>query len=83
MDSLLSVEDTLFSQQALKAPWGELGRSLTLGVVALWSKAVLTLLNRFSVEGRDTLLQYVERREEGRGLITVCNHTRCAACSGG
>lgn len=74
MDSLVDVEDA-FSQQALSAPWGEVGRSATLGVVSLFSKLVLAVLNDFSVEGRDRLMQQVEAREEGRGLITVCNHT--------
>lgn len=77
MDSLVDVEDH-FSQQALAAPWGELGRSWTLGLVSLASKAVLTLLNDFSVEGLDTFLQHATTREPGVGLITVCNHTSTA-----
>lgn len=77
MDSLVDVEDH-FSKQALAAPWGELGRSWTLGLVSLVSKAVVTLLNHFSVEGLDTFLQHTTAREPGVGLITVCNHTRCA-----
>lgn len=77
----MDVEDH-FSQQALAAPWGELGRSWTLGLVSLASKAVLTLLNDFSVEGLDTFLQHATTREPGVGLITVCNHTRCGAAAG-
>ncbi|PSC70805.1 phosphate acyltransferase [Micractinium conductrix] len=74
MDGLVDVEDH-FAQQALQAPWGEVGRSATLGVVSLFSKLVLSVLNSFSVEGVDTFLQHTTAREEGRGLITVCNHT--------
>ena len=77
MDGLVDVEDH-FEQQALQAPWGEVGRSATLGVVSLFSKLVLSVLNSFSVEGVDTFLQHTTAREEGRGLITVCNHTRCS-----
>ena len=66
MDSLLDVEDRLFSQQALSAPWGELGRSATLGVVSLLGKLTLTGLNRLHVaEGRDAFLQHTLRREPG------------------
>lgn len=77
MDSLLSVEDQLYAQQALSAPWGELGRSWTLGLVALAAKLALTVANRFSVEGLDTLHEHAMRRPQGCGLITVSNHTRC------
>lgn len=77
MDSLLDVEDALFAKQALSAPWGDLGRSWTLGVVALASQLWLRVLNDFRVEGLDTFLQHTMHREPGRGLITVCNHTRC------
>lgn len=77
----MDVEDH-FSQQALAAPWGELGRSWTLGLVSLFSKAVLTVLNDFSVEGLDIFLQHATAREPGVGLITVCNHTRCGRAAG-
>ena len=78
MDSLLEPEDALFAQRALAAPWGELGRSWTLGVVSLLSKFWLHVLNDFRVEeGLDTFYQHTMAREEGQGLITVCNHTRC------
>ncbi len=77
MDSLLEPEDALFAQRALAAPWGELGRSWTLGLVSLLSKFWLHVLNDFRVEeGLDTFYQHTMAREEGRGLITVCNHTR-------
>ena len=77
MDSLLEPEDALFAQRALAAPWGQVGRSWTLGLVSLLSKLWLTVLNDFRVEeGLDAFYQHTMAREEGRGLITVCNHTR-------
>lgn len=60
----------------LQAPWGELGRSLTLGVVSLVSKFILGVMNDFSVEGQDVYLHHILHREPGVGLITVSNHTR-------
>jgi hypothetical protein len=75
MDSLLDIEDA-FSRQALSAPWGELGRSATLGIVALYSKFVVSVLNSYSAQGVDTFRQHVMHRDAAQGLITVCNHTR-------
>lgn len=77
MDSLLEPEQSLSQHQVLDAPWGEIGRSVTLGLVAGISKLVLGVLNRVEVDGADTFLQHVLEREPGRGLITVSNHTRC------
>lgn len=77
MDGLVDVEDA-FSQQALSAPWGELGRSATLGLVSLFSKLVVTVLNSFSVDGLDAFHRHVMSRQPGVGLITVCNHTSTA-----
>lgn len=81
MDGLVDVEDA-FSQQALSAPWGELGRSATLGLVSLFSKLVVTVLNSFSVDGLDAFHRHVMSRQPGVGLITVCNHTRCGRAAG-
>lgn len=86
MDSLLEPEDALFARQALAAPWGERGRSWTLGVVSLWSKLVLTVLNDFSVAPAELaeFRRHTTERAPERGLITVCNHTRCPLrCAGG
>jgi len=76
MDSLLEPEDSL-RQEYLRAPWGELGRSATLGVVSLISKAVLKVMNSTHVENLETFTDHVLNRQEGVGLITVSNHTRC------
>lgn len=76
MDGLLEPEDSLARRAALEAPWGEYGRSLTLGWVSLLSKLVLRVLNTTTVEGLETYHRAVMQREEGLGLITVCNHTR-------
>jgi len=75
MDSLVEPEETL-GQEYLRAPWGELGRSATLGVVALVGKFVLIMMNSTSVENIDRFKKEVLEREEGIGLITVSNHTR-------
>lgn len=75
MDSLLEPEDRL-RQQYLSAPWGELGRSATLGLVSLFSKFLLQVLNNTRVHGLDRFRAEVLEREEGVGLITVSNHTR-------
>lgn len=75
MDSLLEPEDRL-RQQYLSAPWGELGRSATLGLVSLVSKFLLQVLNNTRVHGLDCFRAEVLEREEGVGLITVSNHTR-------
>lgn len=77
MDSLLEPEDRL-REEYLRAPWGELGRSATLGAVSLVCKFLLNVLNSTRVEGLDTFLDHVQRRADGQGLITVCNHTRSA-----
>ena len=75
MDSLLEPEDTL-REAYLSAPWGDLGRSATLGVVSAFSKLLLRVLNTTEVAGLDRFHAHVLDRPEGVGLITVCNHTR-------
>lgn len=84
MDSLLEPEDALFAQRALAAPWGDLGRSWTLGVVSLFSKLVLTVLNDFAVAPAELaeFRRHAAERAPQRGLITVCNHTRCGGSGG-
>ena len=75
MDSLLEPEDAL-REQYLRAPWGDIGRSATLGIVSLFSKFVLRVLNTTDVDNLDQFHKEVLHRPEGVGLITVCNHTR-------
>lgn len=75
MDSLLEPEDRL-REQYLRAPWGEVGRSATLGVVSLFSKFLLRVLNTTTIDNLDRFHREVLDRPEGLGLITVCNHTR-------
>ena len=70
------VNDLSTSDALLAPPWGELGRSSTLGVVSLFSKFVLRVLNTFSIDGAEEFRRHVMERPEGVGLITVCNHTR-------
>jgi hypothetical protein len=75
MDSLIEPEEEL-AKKHLKAPWGELGRSATLGIVSLVSKFVLQVMNTFESDGLDKFRAAVIDRPEGVGLITVSNHTR-------
>lgn len=57
-------------------PWGDTGRNATLGIVSLGSKFLLNWLNTFTTTNLSTLRDAVNKREDGRGLLTVCNHTR-------
>jgi hypothetical protein len=75
MDSLLEPEDTL-RERYLRAPWGQLGRTATLGAVSLVSKFVLNVLNTTTVDNLEAFRWHVEQRPQGVGLITVSNHTR-------
>jgi hypothetical protein len=63
---------------SIDSPWGDLGRDLALCLVSLGSKFLLTVLNRTSVVNGEALQQQVMHRPVGEGLLTVCNHTRCA-----
>ncbi len=56
-------------------PWGEMGRVVTLGLVSLFSKAVLTVANTTEVKHKETFDDLVMRRPPGVGLLTVSNHT--------
>ena len=57
-------------------PWGEMGRVVTLGLVSLFSKAVLTVANTTEVKNQEVFDEHVMRREAGVGLLSVSNHTR-------
>ena len=75
MDSLLEPEDSL-REQYLSAPWGELGRSATLGVVSLVSKFVLRVMNTTEVDDLQIFHDHILHRKPSLGLITISNHTR-------
>ena len=71
MDSTLEPEEPITSP-----PWGEFGRVLTLGIVSLTGKFVLNWWNSCNITNQSTLLELLQQREKGLGLITVSNHTR-------
>lgn len=56
------------------APWGAYGRSATLGIVSIFGKLVMHVMNRSHVDNQDGLMDAVLRREKDLGLITVSNH---------
>jgi len=74
MDSLLEPEDQL-RERYLLSPWGEIGRSATLGIVSLCSKFLLRVLNTTNVDNLATFHDQVLNRPDHVGLITVSNHT--------
>lgn len=78
MDSLLEPEDQLLRQQYLTAPWGEIGRTITLSVVSLCGKFLLKVCNKIHVINNERFQRYVlDDKGTGKGpLITVSNHTR-------
>lgn len=71
MDSTLEPEEPIISP-----PWGEFGRVLTLGIVSLTGKFVLNWWNSTKITNQSTLLELLQQRDKGLGLITVSNHTR-------
>lgn len=73
MDVLFEHDE--LSKEYLEAPWGEWGRSLTLGVVSMVGKCVLHVMNRSEFDRVEVLKDAVMDRERDLGLITVSNHT--------
>ena len=74
---MLSNADVERSQGvAVSPPWGDFGRNATLGVVSLGSKLLLQWLNTYTTTNLSTLQNAINHRPHGRGLLTVCNHTR-------
>ena len=71
MDSTLEPEEPIISP-----PWGEFGRVFTLAVVSLTGKFVLNWWNTTKIANQSTLLELLQQRDKGVGLITVSNHTR-------
>ena len=74
MDALIEPDESI-----LRPPWGQLGRALTLGVIAGASKLGLNVVNTTELRKIETLHNAVEGRPPGVGLLTVSNHTRSAA----
>lgn len=60
----------------LRPPWGDIGRSLTLGIVSTFAKLVLNVVNNTKIVNHEAFLKAVSEREPGVGLLTVANHTR-------
>ncbi|KAG1667040.1 hypothetical protein FOA52_000401 [Chlamydomonas sp. UWO 241] len=56
-------------------PWGEWGRSATLGVIAGVAKLLLNVLNTTEVTNHKTWMRTVTDRQPGVGLFTISNHT--------
>lgn len=71
-----AVPEATVDLEITRPPWGEIGRVATLVVVSGFSKLILNVLNSTKVLNRDQLLEAVEGREPGVGLLTVANHTR-------
>lgn len=60
----------------IDAPWGDLGRNFTLGLVSIGSKFVLNVLNTTKIYNVEGIEEIATNRPSGTGLLTVCNHTR-------
>lgn len=57
--------------EIVRPPWGELGRSATLGLVSGLGKILLHVFNTTQFRGPlDSLNRMVLEREQGRGLLT-------------
>mmetsp|Transcript_13334 Transcript_13334/g.23605 ORF Transcript_13334/g.23605 Transcript_13334/m.23605 type:complete len:278 (-) Transcript_13334:1282-2115(-) len=55
-------------------PWGEVGRSFTMGLVSGFAKLVMNGLNTTNLHNYETFEKYFHDRGDV-GLLTVCNHT--------
>ena len=74
MDTAVDIEPP--QGVPVSPPWGSFGRNVTLGVVSAGSNFLLRWLNTYKTTNLSTLQDAVRDRPEGRGLLTVCNHTR-------
>mmetsp|Transcript_19776 Transcript_19776/g.33222 ORF Transcript_19776/g.33222 Transcript_19776/m.33222 type:complete len:270 (-) Transcript_19776:737-1546(-) len=54
---------------------GEYGRDLVMGIVALGSRFVCSVLNHTEIVNHERFLEAAMSRPAGQGLITVANHT--------
>jgi hypothetical protein len=70
------MDSTETDEEFIAPPWGNLGRSATLGLVSGVSKFVLHVLNTTIFHNAEAWEAAVMRRSPGVGLLTVCNHTR-------
>jgi hypothetical protein len=70
MDDLVDVSDIL------ESPTSQLGRVVVLTGVCMFCKLAMTFMNRTTIHNAPAI-EYLRRREDGRSLITVSNHTRC------
>lgn len=75
----MGLEHDETDSQAVRAPWGEVGRVATLAVIAAASKFWLNVLNTTTIVGLERFQRAALDRAPGQGLLTVSNHTRCAS----
>ena len=71
MDSLDGLTEDIFNP-----PWGQFGRQFVLIGTATCGKVFLQIFNRTRFNDYGTLNEYIAKREENLGLITVSNHKR-------
>lgn len=70
-------------EELVRPPWGAYGRTAVFVAVAGFSKLMVGMCNSLEVRNGEQWDEVVLRREPGRGLITVSNHTRCGAAVSG
>ena len=59
----------------LVPPLGVFSRMATLGVVAGFSKFIVSVLNKATTSNYETLLHHMTERKRPQGMITVSNHS--------
>ena len=67
-------ECSIDASPPLVSPWGSVGRMITLGVVSVFSKFVVSWMNRATCSNYEVLHRHMTERERPQGLITVSNH---------
>lgn len=70
------MEESVGPSWVKTAPWGDLGRACTLGIVSTFAKFVFNVMNDTKIVNHEAFLKAVTEREPGVGLLTVANHTR-------
>jgi hypothetical protein len=75
----MGAEDDESDADAVRPAWGQLGRVVTLAAIAAASKFYLNVLNKATIVGEAHILKAALERDHEQGLLTVSNHTRCAA----
>ena len=71
MDATTDVDDILSS------PATEFGRVVVLTGICMLSQVAMLFMNRTTIHN-ERAVEVLKQREDGRALITVSNHTRCA-----